>query len=126
MTEEDFNVKDAIYQLGLLLADPTTGLMQKALNIANQKEIPVTVGNILSNDVFYNDGGLDSLAKWKKMGVLCVEMEAAGLYMNAARAGVNALAILTISDCPFTGEETTSHERQVAFTKMMEVALELA
>ena len=60
------------------------------------------------------------------MGVMCVEMEAAGLYMNAARAGVNALAILTISDCPFTGEETTSHERQVAFTKMMEIALEFS
>ena len=101
-------------------------LMQKAIDIANEKEIPVTVGNILSNDVFYSDAGLDNLAKWQKMGVLCVEMEAAGLYMNAARAGVNALTIVTISDCPFTGEETTSHERQVAFTKMMEVALELA
>ncbi len=60
------------------------------------------------------------------MGVLCVEMEAAGLYMNAARAGVNALTILTISDCPFTGEECSSQDRQVAFTKMMEIALELA
>ena len=86
----------------------------------------VAVGNILSSDVFYSDAGLDNLAKWQKMGVLCVEMEAAALYMNAARAGVNALTILTISDCPLTGEETTSHERQVAFTKMMEIALELA
>ena len=60
------------------------------------------------------------------MGVMCVEMEAAGLYMNAARAGVNALAILTISDCPLEGKATTSHERQVAFTKMMDIALNLA
>ncbi len=101
-------------------------LMQKSIDIAKELDIDVKVGNILSNDVFYSDAGLDNLAKWQKMGVLCVEMEAAGLYMNAARAGVNALSILTISDCPFTGEETTSHERQVAFTKMMEIALRLA
>lgn len=101
-------------------------LLQKAVNIANDKGTTVTVGNILSSDVFYSDTGLSNLEKWKKMGVLCVEMEAAGLYMNAARAGVNALTILTISDCPFTGEECSSHDRQVAFTKMMEIALELA
>lgn len=101
-------------------------LLQKAVNIANDKGTTVTVGNILSSDVFYSDTGLGNLEKWKKMGVLCVEMEAAGLYMNAARAGVNALTILTISDCPFTGEECSSHDRQVAFTKMMEIALELA
>ena len=102
-------------------------LLQKSVNIAKEKEIDVTVGNILSNDVFYSDRGLEGcLGKWKKMGVLCVEMEAAGLYMNAARAGVNALTILTISDCPFTGEECSAYERQVAFTKMMEIALELA
>ncbi len=101
-------------------------LMQKAVEKAKKQGTKVTVGNIVSNDVFYSDAGLDNLAKWKKMGVLCVEMEAAGLYMNAARAGVNALTILTISDCPFTGEECSSQDRQVAFTKMMEIALELA
>lgn len=101
-------------------------LMQKAIDVAKEQGTDVKVGNILSNDVFYSDAGLDNLVKWQKMGVLCVEMEAAGLYMNAARAGVNALAIVTISDCPLTGEETSSHERQVAFTKMMEIALELA
>ena len=101
-------------------------LMQKAIEVAKEQGTDVKVGNILSNDVFYSDAGLDNLVKWQKMDVLCVEMEAAGLYMNAARAGVNALAIVTISDCPLTGEETSSHERQVAFTKMMEVALELA
>ncbi len=101
-------------------------LMQRAIDIANSQGTKVTVGNILSNDVFYSDTGLDNLSKWNKMGVLCVEMEAAALYMNAARADVNALAILTISDCPFTGEECSAHDRQVAFTKMMEIALELA
>ena len=53
-------------------------------------------------------------------------MESAGLYMNAARAGKNALTLLTISDCPFTGEETTAEERQNTFTQMMEIALEIA
>lgn len=101
-------------------------LLQRAVDIAKTKGTTVTVGNILSSDVFYSDSGLENLNKWKKMGVLCVEMEAAGLYMNAARAGVNALTILTISDCPFTREECSSYDRQVAFTKMMEIALELA
>lgn len=101
-------------------------LLQKAINIANNQNTKVTVGNILSSDVFYSDAGLDNLKNWSKMGVLCVEMEAAALYMNAARAGVNALCILTISDRPFTGEECSAKDRQVAFTKMMEIALELA
>ena len=60
------------------------------------------------------------------MGILCIEMEAAALYMNAARCGKNALAILTISDHILTGEETTAEERQTSFTQMMEVALNTA
>lgn len=101
-------------------------LLEKAVNSARNLNVDVKVGNILSSDVFYGEDGLEGLRKWQKMGVLAVEMESAGLYMNAARAGVNALCILTISDCPFTGEVTTSEERQVAFTNMMKVALELA
>ena len=64
--------------------------------------------------------------KWKEMGVLCVEMEAAALYMNAAKAGKRALCLLSISDHLYTGEELSSEERQVGFGKMMEIALELA
>ncbi|GAA0070845.1 purine-nucleoside phosphorylase [Clostridium sardiniense] len=101
-------------------------LLEKAVNSAKDLNVNVKVGNILSSDVFYGEEGLDGLKKWQKMGVLAVEMESAGLYMNAARAGVNALCILTISDCPFTGEVTTAEERQLAFTNMMKVALELA
>lgn len=101
-------------------------LVKKAYDIANEKNINATVGNILSSDIFYNDGGLDSLKTWSKMNILAVEMEAAALYMNAARAGVNALCLLTISDLPFEGVATTALERQTAFTKMMEIALELA
>ncbi len=100
-------------------------LLSKAVKAADEQGTPVKVGNILSSDVFYGDN-LDGWKKWQKMGVMCVEMEAAALYMNAARAGVNALCILTISDSLVTHEATSSEERQTAFTKMMEIALELA
>ena len=86
--------------------------------------LPVTIGNILSSDLFYGDG--DSSLVWQKMGVLAVEMESAALYMNAARAGKNALCICTISDSLVTGEATTAEERQTSFTQMMELALETA
>ncbi len=89
------------------------------------------VGNLLSSDVFYNDvSGLPeaqrSTPAWGKMGVLAVEMEAAGLYLNAARAGKRALAICTVSDHLLTGEATTAEERQNSFTDMMTLALETA
>ncbi|CEK29877.1 purine nucleoside phosphorylase [[Clostridium] sordellii] len=122
----DSNYANQFNLPGIFAPIASYDLLKKSVDIANSKNINVTVGNIVSNDVFYSDSGLDNLAKWNKMGVLAVEMEAAALYMNAARAGVNALCILTISDCPFTGEECSAHERQVAFTKMMEIALELA
>lgn len=98
-------------------------LLESAVNVAREQGVEVTVGNILSSDIFYGDEGLESYKRWKKMGVLCTEMESAALYMNAARAGVNALSILTISDCIFTGEECSAQERQETFTKMMEIAL---
>ncbi len=99
-------------------------LLQKAVKAAEDMGITPIVGNLYSSDTFYDDSM--GLSKWQKMGVLAVEMEAAALYMNAARAGKNALAICTISDNPFTGEATTSEERQLNFTKMMEIALKIA
>ncbi len=99
-------------------------LLQKAVKAAENMGITPVVGNLYSSDTFYDDSM--GLSKWQKMGVLAVEMEAAALYMNAARTGKNALAICTISDNPFTGEATTSEERQLNFTKMMEIALEIA
>ena len=66
------------------------------------------------------------LPEWQKMGVLAVEMESAALYMEAARAGKQALCLLTISDNPFTGEAVPAEVRQNAFIHMMEVALSLA
>jgi len=99
--------------------------LQKAVNIAENLGVKPFVGNILSSDTFYDDS--NSLADWQKMGVLAVEMEAAALYMNAARSGKKALTICTISDCPLSGgEECTALEREQTFNKMIEIALETA
>ena len=84
------------------------------------------VGNILSGDNFYSPAGCDSNDKWRDMGVMAVEMEAAGLYMNAARAGKRALCICTISDHIYRDEALSSEERQLSFTQMMEIALDTA
>ena len=83
------------------------------------------VGGLLSTDVFYGDDPAVN-EKWAKMGVLAVEMEAAALYMNAARLGKNALAICTVSNHILTGEETTAEERQNSFGEMIRLALEVA
>jgi purine-nucleoside phosphorylase len=100
-------------------------LLEKAKKTADSKNIPVKVGNILSSDIFY-DANPDSWKKWAAMGIMGVEMEAAALYMNAAKLGAKALAILTVSDNLVTHELTTSEEREKTLTDMMEIALELA
>jgi purine-nucleoside phosphorylase, family 1 (deoD) len=100
-------------------------LLRRAVQTAEELKINTVVGNVLSSDTFYDDNE-NALKAWTKMGVLAVEMEAAALYMNAARAKKNALCLLTISDCPFTGEALSAEERQTGFTQMMEVALSLA
>ncbi len=84
------------------------------------------IGNLLSSDTFYSENAGETNEGWRKMGVLAIEMEAAALYMNAARTGKNSLAICTVSDHLITGERTTAEERQKTFTTMMEVALETA
>ena len=100
-------------------------LFNKALQIANEKQIKVKAGNILSSDEFYADE-FESFQKWADYGVLCVEMETAGLYTIAAKHKVNALSILTISDSLVTGERTTAEEREHTFKEMIEIALGLA
>lgn len=99
-------------------------LLQKAVDVAKAQGKTVKVGNVLSSDTFYSDDE-QAKDKWKKMGVLAVEMEAAALYMNAARAGKKALCILTISDHLYKTEELTAKERETGFGSMMEIALEL-
>ena len=74
-------------------------LLRGAVDAAEKLGVKYMVGNVLSSDVFYNET-FDSFIQWKKMGVLCAEMESAALYMNAAQAGKNALCVLTVSDCP--------------------------
>lgn len=114
------------YQLqGTYSAIASWDLLYKAKQVADEKGIEVKVGNIFSSDIFYNDTP-DMFKKWAKMGVLAVEMEAYGLYCNAAAAGVNALTILTVSDSLVKNTLTTPEERQTSFTQMMEIALELA
>ena len=100
-------------------------LAQKAVQAAERLGVPVKVGNVLSSDLFYGDDA-EALPRWKEMGVLAVEMESAALYMNAARAGKEALCLLTISDCPLRGESLPAEERQTGFRQMMEIALETA
>lgn len=101
------------------------GLLQKAVEESQKAGAAYHVGNLLSSDTFYGDDST-ATAAWQKMGVMAVEMEAAALYMTAARAGKHALAICTVSDSLVTGEKTTAEERQNSFTQMMEIALNTA
>lgn len=100
-------------------------LLEKAVSVVKEMNVNYKVGNIVSSDIFYNDDP-EATAKWQKMGCLACEMEAAALYMNAARTGKKALAMMTISDHLITGEVTTPEERQTSFNDMMLVALEVA
>lgn len=101
------------------------GLFQKAVEAAKAKNIPLKAGNVFTSDEFYADD-FESYKKWSKFGVLCVEMESAGLYTVAAKHNVNALSILTISDSLVTGERTSAKDRETTFKGMIEIALELA
>lgn len=122
-TNSNFAVQ---YQLpGTFAPIADYGLLSQAVSAAKENDIKVVVGNILSSDTFYDDNK-ETNSLWKKMNVLAVEMEAAALYMNAARAGKKALCILTISDHVFTGESLSAEDRQVSFKDMMKIALEAA
>ena len=98
--------------------------LECAVELAKEKGFNYHVGNLYSSDTFYDEAG--GGIKWQKMGVLAVEMEAAALYMNAARAGKRAFAVCTVSDSLVTGEATTSDERMSGFTDMMKLALDVA
>jgi len=97
-------------------------LLQKTVEKAKELNLKVTVGNILSSDVFYNPSN-DVYKAWSDLGVLAVDMEAAGLYVNAAKLGKQALTICTISDKILEDVHCSAEERQTAFTDMMELAL---
>lgn len=99
-------------------------LFIKAVDIAKKKNIPIKAGNVLTTDVFYQDD-YDYYKKWAKYGVLCVEMETAALYTIAAKFGVQALSLLTISDSLVSKEMITTDERENTFKEMIEIALNL-
>ena len=106
------------------IADYT--LLSNCVEAAKEKGIDMKVGNILSSDNFYSPSNCDDSTKWRNMGVMAVEMEAAGLYMNAARAGKRALCICTISDHLYRSEALSSEQRQLSLTQMIEIALDTA
>ena len=127
----DSNFANQFHLPGTFAPIASYELLREAVEVAESMQARYHVGNVNSSDVFYGDHdlvpeGLDSLYALKKMGVMALEMEAAALYMNAARYAKRALCICTISDHVLTGELTTSDQRQTAFTTMMEVALEVA
>ena len=102
-------------------------LLKQCMNTAEELGLrdKCHVGNIISSDAFYGESP-DFIKKWGDMGVMAIEMEAAALYMNAAQAGKNALAVCTVSDHLLKGEALSSEEREKSFTEMMKLALETA
>ena len=109
---------------GTFSAGASFTLLRKAVESAERNGFPFKVGNVLSSDVFYGD--VPTRDDWAKMGILAAEMESYALYCNAARAGVDALGIFSVSDSMVTGEAMSAEDRQLTFTNMMQVALEVA
>ena len=101
-------------------------LLEKAVAVARKMGVEMPVGPVYSTDTFYDESIPSPKDTLRNLGVLCTEMEAYALYLNAARAGKNALALLTISDDVFTGESLNPQEVRETFTQMMEIALEIA
>ena len=113
------------YQLpGTFAPIASYALLSKAVEAAAALGVSLPVGNVYSADNFYDASG--KTKEWGKMGVLCVEMESAGLYTVAALCGKRALALLSISDHLVTGEALPAEERQTSFTNMMRIALDTA
>ena len=113
------------YELGGTFAPIASfELLSAAVEAAKELGVKMPVGNLYSSDTFYDAAQRNM--RWTKMGVMAVEMEAAGLYCTAAYAGKRALAICSISDSIVTGEELPAEDRQNTFTTMMEIALKIA
>ena len=100
-------------------------LMKLASGVMEERGVSHQTGVVLTSDLFYTDEK-DAVARWKKMNVLCVEMESLALYCNAARLGKKALTMLTISDLPLQGEAMGADERRTSFTVMLQAALQTA
>ncbi|ANU17281.1 purine-nucleoside phosphorylase [Planococcus sp. CP5-4] len=100
------------------------GLLQKAYAAGQEKGLNLRVGNVFTEDVFYNEHAEHE--KWAQYGILGLEMESSALYTLAAKFGRKALSILTVSDHLLTGEVTSAEERQTTFNDMIVVALDAA
>ena len=100
-------------------------LLLKAYEAAKERGARVFVGGNFASDTFYNDDP-EWWKKWAAFGVLVVEMETSGLYTLAAKHKVDALSVLTVSDCLVTGESSTAEQRERDFPQMAEIALEIS
>ena len=122
----DSNYAESFGLKGVISAVPSFKLLKKADEMVNKLgfQDKTRFGQLFTTDVFYRDTN-DTL-QWTKMGVIGVEMEAYGLYLNAARAGKNALAICSISDNMVTKQELTAEERTKSVDEMITLALEIA
>ena len=121
----DSNWQSQYHLPGVFAPIADFGLMTKAVELAKAAGQHVTVGNVLSSDVFYYDDP-DHAKPWQKMGVMALEMESAALYMNAARLGKKALTMCTVTDHLLTGEELPPDKRQTNLNQMIELALNVA
>lgn len=110
---------------GLFTPNADFDMIQAVIETCKEKEVYYKAGTVFTSDVFYNED-MATLEDWKKMNVLCVEMESISLYCNALRAGKQALSMFTISDIPLKGISMEADERRTSFTNMMEVALDAA
>ena len=119
----DSNVNRARYGGQDFAAIADFGLLRAAAAAAERAGVPVRVGNVHSAELFY-DPRSTQLDMFRRMGVLAIEMEAAGLYGVAAEHGARALGIMTVSDLVPSGEQTSSDERERTFDDMVTVALE--
>lgn len=119
------NFADQFHLPGTFAPLASFSLLEKAVSSARRHAFPFAVGNVLSSDIFYYDSPEDWKA-WLKMGVMACEMESYALYCLAARAGVNALGIFTVSDSMVVSEEMSPQERETGLQSMMQVALDVA
>lgn len=137
--QEDLQINDIVIAMGACYNTPYADqfqlqgtysaiasypLLKKAVEQAEMAGARHLVGNVLSSDIFYPEHA-SYQENWRNMGILCVEMEIAALYIVAARAGKHALGILTMSDHVLTGEKVSAEERQNSFTQMMNIALDI-
>lgn len=118
------SINNSIFQTAHYAPTASFELFNRAVAYANEHKISFRAGNVLSADEFYDDPA-DLYHLWSRYGVLCVEMEAAGIYTMAARHGVQALSILTISDSLLTKERSSAQERESGFNEMVEIALNI-